>query len=75
MMDWTDDSQKSLSIRCLQIEGDSCLLYVSSALAGGSCNLEQGRRNGIEESEISSCRIQYRHVPEILSVRGTSVKT
>jgi hypothetical protein len=31
MMDWTDDTQTSLAIRCLRVYGNACLLYVSSA--------------------------------------------
>src|SRR6516164_5300028 len=31
MMDWTDDAQTTLAIRCLRVYGNACLLYVSSA--------------------------------------------
>ena len=34
MMDWIDDPETYLQIRCLQTAGDACLLYVSSAPYG-----------------------------------------
>ena len=37
MLDWTDDQQRALSIRCLGVSRNACLLYVSSALRGFTC--------------------------------------
>src|SRR5215469_15782835 len=37
MMDRTDDQQRPLSIRCLGVSRNACLLYVSSALRDFTC--------------------------------------